>query len=145
MVPRRRIHDQRRAEVKARLKNGVASLGQVLEEAYGDDAIGEMRVAALLESLPGIGKARSRQIMDRAGVAESGLVRELNAAQRSALEVEYRLHEQTVGRSSRHEHSLAREADSSRDEEYDEDVAYASPGEVADDDQAYGIEDWDRS
>ena len=127
MVPRRRIHDQRRAEVKARLKQGTASLSQVLEEAQGDDAIGEMRVAALLESLPGIGKVRSRQIMDTAGIAESGLVRELTASQRSALEDEYRLFD--------------RAADYSR---YEEDEDYAAPSARPAPEPAYGIEDWDR-
>ena len=127
MVPRRHSHDQRRAEVKARLKQGMASLSQVLEEAQGDDAIGEMRVADLLESLPGIGKVRSLQIMDTAGIAESGLVRELNARQRSDLEDEYRLF-------------ADRAADYSRPEE---DEGYASPS-AAPPDAAYGIEDWDR-
>lgn len=127
MVPRRHSHDQRRAEVKARLKQGTASLSQVLEEAQGDDAIGEMRVAALLESLPGIGKVRSLQIMDTAGIAESGLVRELNARQRSALEDEY--------------HLFDRAADYSR---HEEDEGYAAPSAAPPPDAAYGIEDWDR-
>ena len=90
MAPRRHIHDQRRAEVKAQLKQGTMSLSQVLVEAQVDDAIGGMRVVALLESLPGIGKVRSRQIMESVGVTESGLVRELSASQWSALEGEYR-------------------------------------------------------
>src|SRR5260370_19405158 len=90
MVPRH-IRGQRRqrAEVKDRLKDGSTSLSQVLQEAQGDDVMSGMRVSALLESLPGIGKARARQIMNRLGIAESGLVRELNAAQRAALESEH--------------------------------------------------------
>ena len=90
MVPRH-IRGQRRqrAEVKDRLKRGSTSLSQVLQEAQADDVISGMRVSALLESLPGIGKAKARQIMNRLGIAESGLVRELSAAQRSALESEH--------------------------------------------------------
>jgi S13-like H2TH domain len=147
MVPRRHIHDQRRAEVKAQLKQGMASLSQVLEEAQGDDAIGEMRVAALLESLPGIGKVRSLQIMDRAGITESGLVRELNTRQRSALEDEYRLFAEIAEPSSPRKHSY-REAhasdDAADDSWYEEDDGYASPSTMPDAEPAYGIEDWDR-
>ncbi len=34
-------------------------------EAESDDTVGKMKVSALLESVPGVGKVRARQIMER--------------------------------------------------------------------------------
>jgi ribosomal protein S13 len=48
-----------------------------------------MKVSALLESMPGVGKVRAKQIMERLGIAESRRVRGLGANQRSALEHEF--------------------------------------------------------
>jgi S13-like H2TH domain len=79
-----------RAEVKARLKKNETSLSQVLKDGQSDDIIGKMKVSALLESVPGIGKVRARQIMERLGIAESRRVRGLGANQRAALENEFR-------------------------------------------------------
>ena len=49
-----------------------------------------MKVSALLESVPGVGKVRAKQIMERLGIAESRRVRGLGANQRTALENEFR-------------------------------------------------------
>jgi ribosomal protein S13 len=49
-----------------------------------------MKVSALLESMPGVGKVRAKQIMERLGIAESRRVRGLGANQRIALEQEFR-------------------------------------------------------
>jgi hypothetical protein len=78
-----------RAEVKNRLKHGSTSLSQVLKDGQNDDIVGKMKVSALLESVPGIGKVRARQIMERLGIAESRRVRGLGANQRAALENEF--------------------------------------------------------
>jgi hypothetical protein len=78
-----------RAEVKNRLKRGSTTLPQVLKEGQTDDVIGKMKVSALLESMPGVGKVRARQIMERLGIAESRRVRGLGANQRTALENEF--------------------------------------------------------
>lgn len=78
-----------RAEVKNRLKHGATSLTQVLKEGQTDDVVGKMKVSALLESMPGVGKVRAKQIMERLGIAESRRVRGLGANQRSALESEF--------------------------------------------------------
>jgi hypothetical protein len=80
-----------RAEIKNRLKQGSAKLPEVLKEGQTDDIIGKMKVSALLESMPGVGKVRARQIMERLGIAESRRVRGLGANQRSALENEFRV------------------------------------------------------
>ena len=78
-----------RAEVKARLKKAELTLSQVLKDGQTDDILGKMKVSALLEAVPGIGKVRARQIMERLGIAESRRVRGLGANQRAALEQEF--------------------------------------------------------
>jgi hypothetical protein len=78
-----------RAEVKNRLKRGATTLSEVIKDGSTDDVIGKMKVSALLESLPGVGKVRAKQIMERLGIAESRRVRGLGAKQRSALEAEF--------------------------------------------------------
>lgn len=74
-----------RAEVGGQLKSGSVSLRQVLASGQTNEIIGRMRVSAVLESLPGIGKVRARQIMERTGIPESRRVRGLGARQRAAL------------------------------------------------------------
>ena len=43
----------------------------------------------MLESLPGVGKVRARQIMEQLGISESRRVRGLGAKQLAALEREF--------------------------------------------------------
>jgi transposase len=78
-----------RAEVKNRLKRAATTLPEVLKEGQTDDIIGKMKVSALIESMPGVGKVRAKQMMERLGIAESRRVRGLGANQRTALENEF--------------------------------------------------------
>jgi len=78
-----------RAEIKNRLKRGEITLAAVLDQGQTEDTAGKMKVSALLESMPGVGKVRAQQIMDRLGIAESRRVRGLGAKQRAALEAEF--------------------------------------------------------
>ncbi len=78
-----------RAEVKNNLKRGATTLPAVLKQGQSDDTVGKMKVSALLEAMPGVGKVRARQIMERLGIAESRRVRGLGANQRAALENEF--------------------------------------------------------
>jgi hypothetical protein len=78
-----------RAEVKNNLKRGAITLPAVLKQGQTDDTVGKMKVSALLEAMPGVGKVRARQIMERLGIAESRRVRGLGANQRTALENEF--------------------------------------------------------
>ncbi len=78
-----------RAEVKNRLKHSGGSLSEVLRRGQTDPVVGKMRVTALLESMPGVGKVRARQIMERLGISESRRVRGLGANQAAALEREF--------------------------------------------------------
>ena len=78
-----------RAEVKNRLKNSGASITDVLEEGQKNEVIGKMRVIDLLQSMPGLGKVRARQTMERLGIAESRRVRGLGTKQVAALQREF--------------------------------------------------------
>ena len=78
-----------RAEVTNNLKRGAITLPAVLKQGQSDDTVGKMKVSALLEAMPGVGKVRARQIMERLGIAESRRVRGLGANQRTALENEF--------------------------------------------------------
>ena len=78
-----------RAEVKNRLKNSGASINDVIAAGQTNDVIGKMRVVDLLQSLPGLGKVRARQVMERLGIAESRRVRGLGTKQVAALEREF--------------------------------------------------------
>ena len=78
-----------RAEVKNKLKNGGISLSEVLADSLKDEVIGKMKVSALLESLPGVGKVRAKQIMERLKIAETRRLRGLGDQQRKALLAEF--------------------------------------------------------
>jgi signal recognition particle GTPase len=78
-----------RAEIKTNLKRGTVTLTDVLNQGQTDETVGKMKVSALLESLPGVGKVRAQQIMERLGIAESRRIRGLGAKQRAALESEF--------------------------------------------------------
>ena len=78
-----------RAEVKNRIKNSGTSIIEVLHLGQNNEVIGKMRVIDLLQSLPGYGKVRARQVMERLGIAESRRVRGLGTKQVAALEREF--------------------------------------------------------
>jgi transposase len=78
-----------RAEVKNRLKHSGASLAEVLREGKDNEVIGKMKVLELLQSMPGLGKVRARQTMERIGISESRRVRGLGSNQIAALEREF--------------------------------------------------------
>ena len=79
----------KRAEVKNRLKRGTTTLEAVIKDAATDDTIGKMKVTAVLQAMPGVGKVRAGQIMERLGIAESRRIRGLGDKQRAALEAEF--------------------------------------------------------
>ncbi len=74
-----------RAAVKNRLKYSQGSLAEVIVTGRDNDVIGKMKVSALLESMPGVGRVRARQIMDEVGISESRRVRGLGSNQAAAL------------------------------------------------------------
>jgi hypothetical protein len=74
-----------RAELKERLKMGVLSLSSLLSQAETDDHIGKMKVLAVIEALPGVGKVKARRTMEEIGIAETRRVRGLGDQQKKAL------------------------------------------------------------
>ena len=61
----------------------------MLRDGERNEVIGKMRVVDLLQSMPGLGKVRARQVMERLGIAESRRVRGLGSKQVAALEREF--------------------------------------------------------
>jgi DNA uptake protein ComE-like DNA-binding protein len=78
-----------RAELKLKLKSSGTSLTDVLAAGQTDEAIGKMKVEALLEAMPGVGKVRAQRIMERLEISPSRRVRGLGAKQRDALAREF--------------------------------------------------------
>jgi hypothetical protein len=74
-----------RAELKERLKLGTVSLRELFAQADSDDVVGKMKVLAVLESLPGVGKVKARRTMEEIGISETRRVRGLGAQQQKAL------------------------------------------------------------
>ncbi|HRV68259.1 MAG TPA: integration host factor, actinobacterial type [Marmoricola sp.] len=78
-----------RAEVKNRLKHSGASLREVIEAGQANEVIGKMKVLDLIQAMPGIGKVRARQIMEKVKISESRRVRGLGSKQAAALVAEF--------------------------------------------------------
>jgi hypothetical protein len=74
-----------RAELKEKLKMGSVTLADALAKADSDSVIGNMRVLAMLEALPGVGKVKARRLMQDIEIAENRKVRGLGPKQRIAL------------------------------------------------------------
>lgn len=74
-----------RAEVKEQLKTGAMSLSDLFARADGDEMVGKLKVLALLEALPGVGKIKARRTMEEIGIAETRRVQGLGAQQRAKL------------------------------------------------------------
>ncbi|HBG16297.1 MAG TPA: integration host factor [Firmicutes bacterium] len=73
-----------RAKIRQDLKAGRTGIREVLEK-MDSDVIAKMRVAYLLESLPRIGKVRTRKIMNEIGIDETRRIQGLGSRQRQAL------------------------------------------------------------
>lgn len=80
---------RKRAELKEQLKSGRASLKELLERSNDDDIVGKMKVSAVLESLPGVGRVRARKIMEKLDISESRRMRGLGAKQKENLLAEF--------------------------------------------------------
>ena len=72
-----------RAELREKIKSGKVTLEEVLDS---DDPIANrMKVSALIESLPGYGKAKAAKIMVELGISATRRVKGLGARQREQL------------------------------------------------------------
>jgi DNA uptake protein ComE-like DNA-binding protein len=75
---------QERAKLREEIKSGKMSFAQVMKKS-DDPVVARMRVATLLESLPGFGKAKAAKIMSELEISESRRVQGLGARQRESL------------------------------------------------------------
>jgi hypothetical protein len=76
---------RRRAEIKAQLKSGALGLTDILRRAAEDDILGKMKVSAMLEALPGVGKVRAQKVMEELNISTSRRLRGLGDKQKQAL------------------------------------------------------------
>jgi signal recognition particle GTPase len=76
---------KQRAELKDRLKMGSVSLKDLLDQGQSDEVVGKMKVLAVLESLPGLGKVKARRVMDEVGISDTRRVQGLGEQQRRKL------------------------------------------------------------
>jgi signal recognition particle GTPase len=76
---------RQRAELKEKLKMGTLSLKELLDQAERDDVVGKMKVQAVLESLPGLGKVKAKKLMEDVGISETRRVQGLGDQQRKKL------------------------------------------------------------
>jgi len=79
---------QARAELKRKLKSGSVSLKEILGKS-GDPIVGRMKVGNLLESLPGVGKARASKKMNELEISPTRRVQGLGVNQRQNLLKEF--------------------------------------------------------
>lgn len=75
---------QARAELRQKIKTGKMSFADVMKKS-DDPIVARMKVATLLESLPGFGKAKAAKIMSEFEISESRRVQGLGARQRELL------------------------------------------------------------
>ena len=74
-----------RAELKEKLKAGSTTLSALFAEADTNEVLGKMKVLAVLEALPGLGKVKARRLMEEVGISESRRLQGLGRNQREAL------------------------------------------------------------
>ena len=77
-----------RAQLKEQLKAGTMQLKDILAK-QSDAIVGKMKVSAVLEAMPGVGKVRARKLMERLDISSSRRVRGLGAKQKEALMTEF--------------------------------------------------------
>ena len=76
---------QVRAEVKNRLKYSQGTLSEVIAQGQADETVGKLKVLALLESLPGVGKVKARRTMEEIGISDNRTIKGLGNQQRESL------------------------------------------------------------
>jgi DNA uptake protein ComE-like DNA-binding protein len=75
---------QKRAELRKKLKSGEVDVKDIINKT-DDPIVSRMKVSSLLESLPGVGKARAQKIMQDAGISPTRRVQGLGAKQKELL------------------------------------------------------------
>src|SRR5438270_7518926 len=76
---------RQRAELKEKLKMSSITLAELLEQGERDEVVGKMKVLAVLESLPGLGKVKARRTMEECEISETRRLQGLGTNQRQRL------------------------------------------------------------
>ncbi|HOJ78194.1 MAG TPA: integration host factor, actinobacterial type [Bacillota bacterium] len=74
----------KRAQIRQDLKTGKTNIRELLSK-IDDEVVAKMRVVYLLESLPRIGKVKTRKIMSDIGIDETRRIQGLGNRQKQAL------------------------------------------------------------
>ena len=74
-----------RAELKQQLRLGSLTFRELLTQAKSDEVAAKIKVLAVLESLPGLGKVKARRVLDEAGVSDTRRVQGLGEHQKTKL------------------------------------------------------------
>ena len=64
---------------------GSLTLAELLDRSGDDVHIDKMKVLAVIESLPGVGKVKARRTMEEIGISDTRRVKGLGQQQRKAL------------------------------------------------------------
>ncbi|MDP9408275.1 MAG: hypothetical protein M3P95_10540 [Actinomycetota bacterium] len=75
-----------RARLKVELKSSTTTLAELLAAGETDETIGKLKVSALLEAMPGVGKVKAQRIMEELQISPNRRVRGLGVKQREALQ-----------------------------------------------------------
>ena len=76
---------RQRAELKEKLKMGSLTLKELLDQSERDEVVGKMKVLAVLESLPGLGKVKARRTLEECEISETRRIQGLGVNQRRKL------------------------------------------------------------
>jgi len=74
----------KRAQIRQNLKSGKTTIRELLAN-IDDEVIAKMRVVSMLESLPRIGKVKTKKIMSDIGIDETRRIQGLGNRQKQAL------------------------------------------------------------
>jgi guanylate kinase len=80
---------KRRAYIKSELKSGSLVIDNILELSKTDEAVANMRVRELLESLSGVGKVRALTLMERLEISPTRRVKGLGRHQITQIRNEF--------------------------------------------------------
>ena len=64
---------------------GSLTFKELIDQAERDEVVAKMKVVAVLESLPGLGKVKARRLMEEIGISETRRVQGLGDKQRRSL------------------------------------------------------------
>lgn len=82
------IARRKRAELKEQLKSGRTTFQDVMSRTE-DEIVGKMKVSAVLEALPGVGRIRAKQLMERVDISPTRRMRGLGERQKENLLTEF--------------------------------------------------------